>query len=459
MNEEAPALASNRLVSLDVFRGITMAGMVLVNHLGSYQIAYGPLLHAKWNGLTPTDLVFPAFLFIVGVAMTFSFDRRLAAGASRVNLMAHVCKRTIVLFLLGLALSGLFLDNHLQWRLVGPFVLMIAGLSFLFAEEKKGSGIFCRNGPEGASHKRSLPPFSPRGSLLLGTGLAVAAILWFVLDFDTVWHSTLRVPGVLQRIAVCYFIAALIVMFFGVRGRVMWTFVLLFGYWLIVRYVHPPADFKPVAMAERPDALLHDWIDVHLFGSHMYREQPGLLGPDPEGVLSTMTSVATTLLGVLTGNWLHARRDEKEKAIGLFAAANMLLVAGLWMNCVFPINKKIWTSSYVLVTAGISLHVLAMCYWLVDVRKSRWWIGPFLVYGTNAILAYIVAGLIGRILTVWQVHLPDGKTTSLFGWLYPRLFTSWAEPRAACLLYALAYTLMCLALMTPLYCRRIFVKV
>ena len=444
MNEEAPALASNRLVSLDVFRGITMAGMVLVNHLGSYQIAYGPLLHAKWNGLTPTDLVFPAFLFIVGVAMTFSFDRRLAAGASRLNLLAHVCKRTIVLFLLGLALSGLFLDNHLQWRLVGPFVLMIAGLSFLFADE---------------------PPLvwpsdaRARVRKLLGAALAVAAILCFVLDFETVRHSTLRIPGVLQRIAVCFFVASLIVMFCGVRGRVMWTLVLLFGYWLIVRYVHPPADFKPVGMAERPDALLHDWIDVHLFGSHLYREQPGLLGPDPEGVLSTVTSVATTLLGVLTGNWLHARREGKDTVIGMFVAANLLLLAGLWMNRVFPINKKIWTSSYVLVTTGVSLQVLAMCYWLVDVRKSRWWTGPFMIFGTNAIFAYVVAGLIGRILTVWQVHLPDGQTTSLFGWLYPRLFASWAEPRAACLLYALVYTLVCLALMTPLYRRRIFVKV
>jgi predicted acyltransferase len=290
--------------------------------------------------------------------------------------------------------------------------------------------------------------------LLLGAGLAVAAILWFVLDFDTVRQSKLQIPGVLQRIAACYFFASLIVMFFGVRGRVIWALVLIFGYWLIVRYVRPPADFRPAALAGRPEGLLHEWIDVHLFGNRLHWERP-----DPQGLLSTMTSVATTLLGVLTGNWLHTRRDDKEKAIGLFAAANVLLVAGLWMNRVFPINKKIWTSSYVLVTAGVSLHLLAMCYWLVDVRKSRWWTGPFLVFGTNAILAYFIAGIVGRVLGVFQVHLPDGQATSLYGWLYQTLFASWAEPRAACLLFALAYTLVCLVLMMPLYRRRIFVKV
>ena len=197
---------------------------------------------------------------------------------------------------------------------------------------------------------------------------------------------------------------------------------------------------------------------MHVFGPFLYSGRP-----DPEGLLGTMPAMATTLIGVLAGNWLRSRREGLAKAVGLFAAANVLLVAGLWMNHAFPINKKIWTSSYVLVMGGLALHLLAMCYWLVDVKRVRWWTRPFLVFGMNAILVYVVSGLFVRTLMAWKVQPAGGAETNARAWLYQqfqgRAFSLQASPELASLLFAVVYVLFWLVVMTPFYRRRIFLKV
>ncbi len=409
-------------MSLDAFRGLTIAGMILVNNPGSWSHVYTPLGHAHWHGWTPTDLIFPFFLFIVGVSMVFSFDRRLERGDARGTLILQVVRRSVVLFALGLIMAG-FPD----WRLIGPFVLVAAGAWLAFG----------------------------RVSMvwrLVGTALLAGAVIFLAADFAYFHESQLRVPGVLQRIAVCYFVASLVVLGLGIGGRVAVAVALMVGYWAIIRLVPPPAGYAGVVTGS--EGLLHDWIDVKLLGAHLYRERP-----DPEGILSTIPAIATVLLGVLTGHWLRSARDARDTLIGLFVAAHLAVFVGLWMNYGLPINKKLWTSSYVVFTAGVALHVLALCYWLIDVKRIRAWSWPFVVFGTNAILVFFASGLLARMLTRWTVRAGDHSAVPLKQWVYQTCFASWAAPRLGSLLFACAYVLLWLVLLIPLYRRRIFFRI
>lgn len=432
-SDSSPAL---RLVSLDVVRGLTIAGMILVNNPGSWSAKYAPLGHAQWHGWTPTDLVFPFFLFIVGVALTFSFDKRMAAGHSRGALFAQVVRRTLIIFLLGLSLAALP-----DWRLAGPCIAGILGVGLWFSQLAGGSAT------------------GPVGRVLPWAGLAVllAAVLWFSLDFAHFQACRLRVPGVLQRIAICYFVASCVVLLVGVRGRVLAVLTLLAGYWLVVAYVPPPADYSGVVVG--PEGRLHDWLDVQVLGdSHLYSERP-----DPEGLLSTLPAIATVLLGALSARWLRARRSPAEMVVGLFIAANVLMVAGCFAGYWLPINKKIWTPAYTLFTGGLALHVLAMCYWLIDVRGVRRWAVPFVVFGTNAIAVYFASSLTAKMLGRWKLESAGGTQVSVKQLIYETIFVPIGDALdskpAASLAYALTYVALWCVLLIPLYRRRIFIKV
>lgn len=409
-----------RLVSLDAFRGITIAGMILVNNPGSWSHIYGPLRHAQWHGWTPTDLVFPFFLFIVGTAMAFSFSRRAAQGAATGQLLFQVARRSVILVCL-----GLFMYGFPDWRLIGPFVLVIAGLGMA------GGGSTARQ--------------------VIGWILAAAGAAYFALDFGYFEASRLRVPGVLQRIGVCYFGASLIVLLFGWAGRIASVLVILVGYALVVAYVSPPANYAGAVVGA--EGRLHDWLDVRVLGEHLYRERP-----DPEGLLSTLPAIATVLLGVMAGGWLRSGRSMMEKAAGLFFVSNVLVVAGLWLAYVDPINKKIWTSSYVILTGGLAGHFLAACYFLIDIKGRRAWAWPFVVFGSNAIVVFVASSILAKMMGRWKVDV-DGGTISVKGWIYREWFASWAAPLNASLAFALAYIAMWLLLMIPLYRGRVFVKI
>ncbi len=363
-----------RLVSLDAFRGMTVAGMILVNNPGSWEHVYAPLRHAEWHGFTPTDLVFPSFLFIAGVAIPLSLGKRLGRGDSPAAVAAKVVRRAAIIFALGLFYNAFPFDDPV---------------------------------------------------------------------------SDLRVPGVLQRIAVCYLAAALIALKAGTRGLLLTTAGLLAGYWALMTLVAAPG-FSAGDLS-RPGNLAA-WVDRGLLPGHIYKPDY-----DPEGVLSTLPAVATTLMGVLAGRWLAGPgRSTAAKVCGLFAAGVVLTAVGTAWDGWFPINKALWTSSFAVYAAGLSLLLLGVCAWLIEVEGYRRWAWPFLVFGSNPIAAYFLAGLSARALTMVKL---DGGSVTLKQAILDRGLGWSPDPTLTSLLFAAGFVLFWLALMAILYRFKVFIRV
>lgn len=375
----APA-APGRLESLDVFRGATIAAMLLVNNPGTWSAIYAPLRHAEWHGWTPTDLIFPFFLFIVGVAMTLSFGKLASRGMSRGAIVRKAAKRGAILFLLGLLLH-------------------------------------------------SFP--------------------WVGYDF-----SQIRIPGVLQRIGLAYVLATPIVLWFGWRGRLTALAVLLLGYWALLSWVPVPGVGAGVL---EPGRDLGAFIDRAVFGTdHLWAQSRTW---DPEGLLGTLPAIGTVLTGVFAGEWIRGKSPTTAVAAGLAAVGAVAAGAGLLWGQLFPINKPLWTSSYVVFTSGMAALALAACYWLVDVRGRRGWSRPFLFFGVNAIAAYFLSGIAARILNLIRVPAGDGTTVALKTWIFEGAFASWLSLVNASLAFAIAFVLVWTLIVWAMYRRRIFIKV
>ena len=371
--------ASSRLFSLDVFRGATIAAMILVNNPGN-DFAYAPLNHAQWNGWTPTDLIFPFFLFIVGVSLTLSFRSRIEKGESRRQLLIHTVRRSAIIFLIGLFLNG-FPYFHL---------------------------------------------------------------------------ATWRVAGVLQRIAIAYLAASVITLYTKARGIAIWVAALLIGYWVAMRFIPVPGTGLPGTdmPVNDPNANLSWYIDKLYLPGAMYEKTR-----DPEGILSTLPAIATALIGVLTGEWLRRTMDATKKLDGMLAFGVAGIVAGQIWNLWFPINKKLWTSSFVLFTAGCALVALAVCYWVCDVKLHRGaWTKPFIVFGTNAIAAYALADLASSLLFNIHVHV-GRRSISLQEYIYRAIFGAVSPRELASLLYSIVFVCLCWLPIYAMYRKRIFLKV
>ena len=374
-----------RLLSLDLLRGLTIGFMILVNNNGSEAAAYWPLKHAAWNGFTPTDLVFPTFLFLVGISTVFSTASRLAQGATKQSLFLHTVRRTILLFLLGLLVNS-FPQFHLH---------------------------------------------------------------------------TLRIYGVLPRIAVCYFIVAtLYLISSGWKDKILLLVAALAGYWILMRFVPVPGYGVPthdVPLLDH-DGNLVAWLDRQIFSaSHLYEKTR-----DPEGLISTLPALGTALIGMLTGLWLRTKRTLGQKARGIALAGLSGVILGALWNEWFPINKKLWTSSYVLFAAGLSLLLLALSIWIVDVRGTEgksgqrsWWSTSLLVFGTNAIAAYVFSELLAA--TLGSIHVAPG--VNLAQWIYRGIHSVVPDAAFASLLYSLGFVLFCWVVIYVLYRRRIFIKI
>lgn len=377
-----------RLLSLDVFRGLTIAGMILVNTPGSWQYVYPPLQHAQWHGNTPTDWVFPFFLFIMGVSVPLALGKRIQEGADRRKLLFKIFKRTLIIFAVGL---------------------------FIYA-----------------------------------------------FPYFDLAHQ--RIPGVLQRIALVYFFCSLIFIYTEHWRTQLWIAAgLLVLYWILMTFV--PVPLPEGTVSPNLDMLtnLGTWLDRIILGeNHIYHGEVVNGTPvafDPEGILSTIPSIATGLSGVLTGTWLKTQRTDYEKLTGMFAIGTILIALALMWNPFFPINKKLWTSSYVLYQTGLALLCLGVVYWLVDVLGYKRWTKPFVVFGTNALFAYFMSEVIAIAMYSIQVAAPGGGKRSLFNAVYASIFEPlFASPYNASLAFAIAFVLLNLGLTWILYWRKIFIR-
>lgn len=378
-----------RLLSLDAFRGLTVAGMILVNNPGDWGHIYAPLEHAPWHGWTPTDLIFPFFLFIVGVSITFA----LGAGNQQ-GVIGKILKRSLTLFLLGLFLN-----------------------------------------------------FFPK--------------------FDI---TTVRVPGVLQRIALVYFACSLLFLKTTPRRQLNILGGLLIGYWLLMTVVPVPG----VGYANlEPTTNFAAWLDRTIFTpAHVYK--PAKVW-DPEGLLSTLPAIGTGMLGLLTGTWLRSNRPAMDKVAGLFTAGCLLTLGGLIWDGFFPINKALWTSSYVLLAGGLAMLGLALCYWLIDVNPGspvgmphhrrcgstyRKGVLPLVAFGVNAITVFFLSGLIPRVMSLLKVSGAGGSPVGLKEYLYQTFIAPpFTDPRMASLAGALTFVLIWFVTLWIMYRKGVIIKV
>lgn len=373
---EKTSLVPGRFVSLDAFRGMTIAGMILVNTPGSWAYVYPPLRHAEWHGATPTDLVFPFFLFIVGAAMAFSFARFDYELSGRSAL--KIGRRVLIIFLIGFVLG---------WF---PFT-------------------------------RAL--------------------------------SDLRIPGVLQRIALAYGLASIVCLYFKGRTRpLIWAMVAgLLSYWLllILGGTGDPYSLEGNLVLKIDRALLGS---SHLYG--------GFGIPfDPEGLLSTIPSAVTVLLGFMTGAKLRNEGDRVGAVAALLLTGTGLIVAGLIWDWFFPINKPLWTSSYVLYTAGIAMCVLAWFVWLIDHKGYQRWAHPFIVFGMNPLFAYVLSIFWVKVL-LYLVKLPaDGESVNGYRWLFTQVFEPMAGSMFGSFLFAVTHVIAIWLVTYVMYRRKIFVKI
>jgi predicted acyltransferase len=382
----------HRWLSVDVLRGLTIGFMIMVNNNGGGPDAYWAMKHTDWNGFTPTDLVFPTFLFLVGISTVFSTQARLAKGDTQSSLLVHTLRRALILFLLGLLVNS-FPYFHLH---------------------------------------------------------------------------TLRIYGVLPRIAICYLIVAVLYLYSpSWKNKAVLAASALIGYWILLRFIPVPGYGVPthtIPLLDH-DANLTAWLDRRIFSaSHLYERTR-----DPEGLLSTLPALATALIGMLTGIWLRSNRSIVAKARGIaYAGCAGLLLGGLW-NFSFPVNKKLWTSSYVLYAAGWSLLLLALSIWLIDIYSARRTSARntdidaqtrstytiLLVFGTNAIAAYVLSELLPGALSFIHPH----PGVPFLRWFYLEILHVIPYAPMASMVFCILFAAACWFPIYALYRRRIFLKI
>ncbi len=362
-------ISSQRLLSLDTFRGITIAAMILVNYAGDWKHIYIPLEHAAWNGLTPTDLIFPFFLFIVGISIVFAYNKRLEAGVKPSSMYKKIITRSLKIFA------------------VGVFLYLYP--KFNFAE--------------------------------------------------------MRIAGVLQRIAVVFLICSVLFLNTKWKTQTIIGIIILIAYWLAMTLIPTPGFDK--VMFE-PGANLAAWVDSILLPGRMWNKTW-----DPEGLLSTLPAIATGITGLLAGKLLISKLETERKIIWLFVGGFILFAVGIIWSWTFPLNKNLWTSSYVLVTSGLSTLTLACCIFFIDVLKYTKIAQFGIIYGSNAITVYVLAGLISPLF--YEVKFGEMSLNVHFTTL---LNNAGFAPEFSSMAYALMFVCLNFIPVLILYRKKIFIK-
>ena len=372
--------SNKRLLALDTFRGATIILMILVNNPGTWSHIYSPLRHAKWHGCTLTDLVFPFFLFIMGVAMRFTFEKYEICNRYG-PLFKKVFSRTITIFILGLLLNAF------------PFIRQ---------------------------------------------------------DWD--W-SSLRILGVLQRIALVYLLASIIVIKLDIKGIIKISTILLFGYWLVLYLYGVLNSVDPYALSSNLVLFIDKFIlgESHLWGGNG-------IPFEPEGLLSTIPAVVTVLIGFLVGTMIKTTNDQKDNYQRMAVLGSIFIIIGWIWGLFFPINKALWTSSYVLFTAGIGILVLAAMIWIIDVKNHYKWTKPFVIYGSNSIFIFVLSGLWAKLLLNISFNL-DGKIISGYSYLYKTIFEPMANDINSSLLFAIFHIFIFWLILYWMFKKRVFIKI
>ncbi len=374
-----------RLLSLDFFRGATVAAMILVNNPGNWAHIYGPLKHANWHGCTPTDLIFPFFLFIVGVSIAYAMGSKKDDPALHKEMIWKAFKRSCILFGLGLFLA------------IYPRIF-----------------------------------FEPLATL-----------------------ENIRIPGVLQRIGLVFFIATLIFLKNSEKNIFRIFIGLLVFYWIMMTFV--PVPGVGYANLEK-ETNLGAWLDRSILTeAHLWKSAKTW---DPEGLFSTIPAIATGLFGVLVGLYLKRKTvDPATKMAWLFSVGSIAVFAGLVWDLQFPINKQLWTSSFVLYTGGLATIILALCYWLIDIQRYTRFTTPAVVYGVNAITVYFLSGMLIRTLNLIKLQMPDGSEKGLQVWFYDEYYVTTFSPINASLLWAITQIAFWFVILYIMYKKKIFIKV
>lgn len=403
-------MVRERLISLDVFRGLTILLMTVVNNPGDWGNVYPPLLHANWHGCTPTDLVFPFFIFIMGVAISFAMPTKTYDS----TVFNKILVRSVRMFALGLFFN--FFDKIEFFGFQGiPLLLIRMTITIAVGYALMGN-------------------FNSK----LKNGLAFGIlILYFVLAYGGFEaYQNVRIPGVLQRIAIVYFIVSLLYLKTTIRTQILVGTVILLGYWAMMTLIPVPGIGAPNLEI---GTNLAAWVDSVVLKNHMYQQTKTW---DPEGVLSTIPSVATGIVGLVIGQILHLSETKKQKAKKILLSGAGLLVLGLLWNTVFPINKSLWTSSFVLYTGGLAATTLSILYYIIDVMNIKKGIKLFLIWGVNPMIVFFFSQIIPQALVMIQFQNPQNpeKQINLIDYLYGfGIAPFFTNPMAASLAGALVY--------------------
>lgn len=378
-NSLSPGI-TNRYLALDVLRGLTIAFMIIVNTAGDWSNLFAPLGHASWHGFTPTDLVFPTFLFVVGNAMSFSMKK--LQQMSGAEFFKKVGKRTVLIFLIGWLLNAF------------PFY-----------------------------------DISDSGALSF-------------IDLTEV-----RLFGVLQRIALCYFFGAIVLYYGGIKGAWIFSAIALLGYWAIMYFFGEAGD--PYSLTGNAAIKL----DLALIGPERMYGGEGIPF-DPEGILSTLPGIVNVIAGYLAGKTIQKLGNTIEAVKKLLLIGLVLIILSYAWDLLFPINKKIWTSSYVLLTSGIDLFILALLVAVIEIKNWKGWTYFFEVFGRNPLILYVLAGLVVTLLSM----IPVGDTT-LKGFIYANFYKNWLSPKLASFLFAFSYMLLIWLIGLWMDRKKIYIKV
>lgn len=423
-------MTRERLISLDVFRGLTILLMTIVNNPGDWGNVYPPLLHADWNGCTPTDLVFPFFIFIMGVAVPLAMPDKFYDGST----FNKILVRSLRMLCLGIFFN--FFGKIQLFGLEG-IPLLIGRLAITIAVGYALMGSF-------SSKIKNILAFS------------ILFIYLFLAYSGIEAYSSVRLPGVLQRIAIVYFVVSLLYLKTSQKTQIITGVILLLGYWAIMTLIPVPGIGE--ANLEKGTNLA-SWIDSVLLKGHMYR---GTITWDPEGILSTIPSIVNGIIGLLIGQVLQANTIKIQKAQKMGLIGTILIFFGLIWDIVFPINKSLWTSSYVLYTTGLATVFLTILYYIIDISNYKKGFKPFLIWGVNPMIVFFTSQIIPQALVMIEFQNPHNTSEkiNLLNYLYSfGIAPFFSNPMTASLAGALTYVCIWTFILWIFYRNKLIFKV